>query len=137
MYDLGLDVYFYLNAVAEIMGWPEMQPGFLSERRPRTLLGFIDQLKAVLPLDELQKIYDDKMQNDQVFIVSIKKNKTNIVYISTFQAAMNQIRSKEFNEIGDMIRAMPEWTVMMNYLESKGIDAEAVLQAILDFFGWH
>lgn len=50
---------------------------------------------------------------------------------------MAQIKSEEFNEIGDMIRAMPEWTIMIEKLKEKGIDTDAVIQAILDFFGWH
>lgn len=36
----------------------------------RTLIGFFEQLKDALPLEEMGEIYYDKMENDEVLIVS-------------------------------------------------------------------
>lgn len=50
---------------------------------------------------------------------------------------MATIGSPEFIEIGDVVQAMDEYQVIIDRLEEKGIDTEAVLQAIKDFFNWN
>ncbi|GLV39952.1 uncharacterized protein CBL_10848 [Carabus blaptoides fortunei] len=118
LYNLGLDVYYYLNAIHEILGLPPIHHPD-ARNGSRTLIGFFEKLTAALPLDELRVIYEDKMKNDEVFII-----------------AMETIGSKEFRRIGDVVMAMPEFTTIMNKLEEAGIDSKKLLEIIMDFFGW-
>lgn len=58
-----------MNALAELMGWPTIEVKYHA-RKSTTLLEFIDEIKSTLPLDELEKIYEEKMINDEAFKVS-------------------------------------------------------------------
>lgn len=104
LYNFGLDVYFYLNALHIILGLPiisrpDMAPiqqsalinlkfndaasnkvsneiRFVNmDAQSRTLISFFEQLKDALPIEEMGEIYYDKMENDEVLIVSNTHNK--------------------------------------------------------------
>lgn len=53
------------------MGWPEIRPD-VKVRNSRSFLNIIEKLGKVLPLEEWKGIYEDKIQSDDVFIVSFE-----------------------------------------------------------------
>ncbi|XP_046402856.1 uncharacterized protein LOC124168644 isoform X4 [Ischnura elegans] len=118
IYKAGIDIYSYINLVHDILGLPHINPP-LFRRQSRTLLGMIDEILAVLPLQEMQDFYNNKLKNDPDFIALLAK-----------------LSSPEFAQLVADVKAMPEYQDMLDRLKSHGIDVAAIQKEIDDFFGW-
>lgn len=62
----GLDVYTVIDKVHEILNLPPFEH-FAARRITGGLAGLVADMKALLPLEQLEKLYNDKMANSKVF----------------------------------------------------------------------
>jgi hypothetical protein len=64
--DLGVDVYAIINQIHDILGFPPFVPRH-STRRGVGINGLIEDLLAVLPLEELKALFDLKLETSEYF----------------------------------------------------------------------
>ena len=68
--DLGVDVYAIINTIHDILGLPPFQPPLQPRHSTRSgsgLKGLIDDIIAVLPLDELKALFNEKLETSPDF----------------------------------------------------------------------
>ncbi|XP_046403588.1 uncharacterized protein LOC124169130 isoform X3 [Ischnura elegans] len=123
LYDSGIDSYHIVNVVNDLLGLPHINP-VVSDRKyhranPRSIMSMIMEMLAVIPIDEIKAFYHDKVENDP-----------------DFQALLARLRSPEFKKIVDAVKAMPQYTDLLNRLKEHGIPVDEIVKAIDDFFGW-
>jgi hypothetical protein len=64
--DLGVDVNTIINTIHEFLGLPPYQPKH-STRRGVGFSGLIEDIIAILPVDELKALFDEKIQTSPEF----------------------------------------------------------------------
>lgn len=64
--DLGIDIYTIINTIHDIIGLPPYQPKH-STRRGVGINGLLDDLIAVLPVEELKALYEEKLKTSPDF----------------------------------------------------------------------
>ena len=64
--DHGIDVVAIINTIHDVLGLPPFQPK-QSTRRGVGINGLIDDVIAVLPLDDLRALFDEKLKNSEDF----------------------------------------------------------------------
>ncbi|KAG8238471.1 hypothetical protein J437_LFUL016928 [Ladona fulva] len=119
LYNAGIDIYTYINYIHGLLGLPPVHRPGSFHHSTRSLMGMIQDILNVLPIEEMKKFYHEKVENDP-----------------DFQALLEKLKSDEFKNIVESIRNMPEYMDMMDRLRSHGIDVDAIRKKINDFFGW-
>lgn len=84
----GLDVYRIIDKVHEILNLPPFEH-FATRRITGGLAGLVADVKALLPLEELEKLYKYKMANSPVFQDFVKQLKAQniqaVVWVWSFR----------------------------------------------------
>ncbi|XP_071442838.1 uncharacterized protein [Hetaerina americana] len=120
VYNAGIDIYSYINMIHDIFGLPHVNPPSLRHLgQSRTLVDMINEILAVLPLQEMEDFYNNKLKDDP-----------------DFQALIAKLKAPEFAQLVAEVKAMPEYQNMLSLLKSHGIDVEAIQEVIDHFFGW-
>ena len=68
--DEGVDVYAIITEVYDILDLPPFQPTNTT-RMGVGIYGFIDDVTAVLPLDDLKALFDKKMETREYFKILV------------------------------------------------------------------
>lgn len=89
---VGLDAYYLINEVNEYLHLSKLTPPF-SRAKTSGIRGFLDEVEALIPLDKLKNLYQDRLKNSAVFAEFINKLKS-----PTAQSLLNKLcASKNFN----------------------------------------
>lgn len=81
--------------------------------------GLIDDIIAVLPKEELRALFEDKMQNREVF-----------------RAVVEIMTSDELRQLLDNVRASESLRPLFQIIEDNGIHAAKIREAIRAMFGF-
>ncbi|XP_031364798.1 uncharacterized protein LOC102675992 isoform X2 [Apis dorsata] len=68
----GLDAYYLINKINEYLHLSKLTPPF-SRAKVSGIRGFLDEVEALIPLDKLKNLYQDRLKNSTVFAEFIKK----------------------------------------------------------------
>ncbi|XP_049774591.1 uncharacterized protein LOC126162248 isoform X14 [Schistocerca cancellata] len=113
----GLDVYKYVNALHDFLGLPQLTPPS-KLRHTRSIRSMVDEILAILPLDELQALFNEKLETSP-----------------DFKELYDRIRSPEFQSIVETLNSLPEYQELLQKLRDAGIDVDAVIDLIRGLFG--
>ncbi|XP_047109029.1 uncharacterized protein LOC124777612 [Schistocerca piceifrons] len=113
----GLDVYKYVNALHDFLGLPQLPPPS-KLRHTRSIRSMVDEILAILPLDELRALFDEKLETSP-----------------DFKELYDRIRSPEFQSIVETLNSLPEYQELLQKLRDAGIDVDAFIDLIRGLFG--
>ncbi|XP_023289669.1 uncharacterized protein LOC105699026 [Orussus abietinus] len=117
----GIDVYTGINQIHEILGLEGLKPPSGRKIQPRItggLTGLLEDIKNVLPIQEIRALYQEKLKTSKAFAEFIKV-----------------IESPEFQKIVDALEANPEFQHIILTAEQHGIDVQAVADFLNTVFG--
>ncbi|XP_049855388.1 uncharacterized protein LOC126335954 [Schistocerca gregaria] len=113
MYESGLDVYYYINWVHDLIGIPQLTPPFDATRstQSRSLATMVDDIIAILPEEELEALCQEKLQTSP-----------------EFKEMYDRMRSPEFMQIVMNLLAVPEYRELKQHLLDNGVDVDQLLR---------
>ncbi|KFB45603.1 AGAP006187-PA-like protein [Anopheles sinensis] len=116
--DAGVPAYESLNVVAEFLGLTPLNP---SVKRLRTggLNGLLDEALALLPHEELEALFEEKMQTSP-----------------EFKALFEKLQSFEYKQLVDLFENSAEVQALVQKLRDHGIDVDRIVELVKAFFGW-
>jgi hypothetical protein len=79
--DHGVDVYAIINEIHDILGMPPFHPTNTT-RVGVGIRGFIDDVIAVLPLDDLTALFDKKMETSKDFKALITVIHSSVIMVN-------------------------------------------------------
>ncbi|XP_033606697.1 uncharacterized protein LOC111862841 isoform X2 [Cryptotermes secundus] len=115
--ELGIDVNSIINLIHEIIGLPPYAAR-KNTRRGVGLNGLIDDLIAILPIDDLKALFEKKQQTSP-----------------DFKALIDAIQSPEFKSILDKLESLPEFQKLLQNLRDKGVDVDHIIELLKALFG--
>ncbi|XP_058805216.1 uncharacterized protein LOC131672179 [Phymastichus coffea] len=115
--DAGLNVYELINKLHHLLGIDPIRPRS-QYKITGGLPGFIEDLKALLPLEKLQKLYKEKLETSEEFATLI-----------------SMLKSAEFQNLVDRVMENPELQKIINNAESKGVDVQAIFDLLNTILG--
>ncbi|XP_051166231.1 uncharacterized protein LOC127284686 isoform X2 [Leptopilina boulardi] len=119
--NVGLDVYNGLKILHDFLGIDHYVPfshnyGLL--RITGGLPGLIEDIKAILPIHDIQELYEEKLKTSQAF-----------------RSLVEQLKSEKSQKIIDIVWANEKFIKLINRAEAKGVDVKAILQLLTDILG--
>lgn len=84
-----------------------------------SLRSFLDEIEAALPVDELKKLLEDKLQNS-----------------ADFQELYNKISSQKAHDLVNEIRALAEVQEIIARLKELGVKVDEIANKVCSFLGW-
>ncbi|KAG7187706.1 hypothetical protein KM043_016762 [Ampulex compressa] len=118
----GVDIYFLVNELNKFIGIEEITPPqmalFATLKITGGIRGFVDDVKALLPLDKLEELYNYKLKNSKVF--------------ANFIA---QLQSPEFQKIVDTVYANPNFQNLLSKAKAAGIDLALIKDLLYTILG--
>ncbi|PSN48368.1 hypothetical protein C0J52_16187 [Blattella germanica] len=115
----GLDVVQYINVLHDLLGIPPYNPARRSVRRGVGINGLIEDIVAVVPVDQLLALFQDKLQNS-----------------ADFQALYEEIHSAEFLTIIDTLKGLQEYQDLLQKLRDYGVDVDYYIDLIKQLLGF-
>ncbi|KAJ3660835.1 hypothetical protein Zmor_005266 [Zophobas morio] len=112
----GIPVDMLISAIKGIIDGavPGVDPDETASLRP-----FLDEVIAIIPLDDLLALVNDKLQNSP-----------------DFQDLYTTIASEDGKALVDEVLQMPEAVHIQELLTAQEVDVAGVLAAVYEFFGW-
>ncbi|XP_049799046.1 uncharacterized protein LOC126234400 [Schistocerca nitens] len=110
MYDSGLDVYYYINWVHNLIGIPELTPPS-DTKQCRSLSSMVDDIIAILPEEELEALCQEKLQTSP-----------------EFKEMYDRMRAPEFMQVVLNLLAVPEYRELKQHLLDNGVDVDELLR---------
>lgn len=89
------------------------------EAEPRSLKGFLEEVKKTLPVGKFIKLFMDKMKNSPAFKEFFAK-----------------VSSEETHQLVEEVRVLPEVQRLTAKLTEMGIEVEKYMKLIYAIFGW-
>ncbi|EDS38790.1 G12 [Culex quinquefasciatus] len=120
LHDAGLDVYNWLNVVADVFGLNHVKP-VRAVRSIKTggLSGFLDEALALLPKEEIKALFEDKLKTSP-----------------EFKALYEKLRHADFQKLVDFYNNSKEVQSLFAKLREHGIDVDKFVELVAGFFGW-
>ncbi|GLV33851.1 uncharacterized protein CBL_11265 [Carabus blaptoides fortunei] len=115
----GLDVVGYINKLHELLDLPEYAVSRAQFRSGTGIRGLIDDIKAVLPIDDIKALYYETLRNSPDF--------ANLV---------NVLKGDEFKGLVAKLRANPTFQEIVERARDKGVDIELIIDLLNKIFGW-
>ncbi|KAJ9591398.1 hypothetical protein L9F63_002004 [Diploptera punctata] len=115
----GLDVTDFINTIHSLIGL-DPYGGARSARRGTGLNGLIDDIIAVLPIDELKALFDEKLETSE-----------------DFKALYDAIRGDEFQGLIQKLRDLPAYQELLDKLKDYGVDVDYYIGIIRSLFEYH
>ncbi|CAD7085626.1 unnamed protein product [Hermetia illucens] len=113
--ELYIDAAYYINFVLGILGFPEIR----SDRAYRAggLKGMLDEILALVPLDALESLLNEKLATDYYLQLAFKK-----------------INSDEFGAVIERLQANVAYVDMKDRLRGYGVDVDGIIDFINKIF---
>lgn len=125
----GVDVYYYVNLLHELLGLPQLTPPSLRAKLLKLnrgqkgdlggLKGFLDSVVQALPVDQIHELVEEKLQSSEEFAEFVE-----------------QLRSDDFKRIVDRLVSNEKFQEMIEKAREDGIDVDAIKEFLNDIFGW-
>ncbi|XP_062541983.1 uncharacterized protein LOC134209980 [Armigeres subalbatus] len=115
----GLAVYDLLNEVADFLGLNHVKPKGVKSLRAGGLSGFVDDALALLPLEELKALYEEKLKTSP-----------------EFKALFDKLFSSDFQKLVDFYQNSKEAQAMVQKLRDHGVDVDKFFELVAGFFGF-
>lgn len=115
----GLNVYYYVSKLHEILGLPEFVPSRAHARRGSGVRGLIDDIKAILPVDDIKALYYETLETSEAFV--------NLV---------DTLKGDEFKGIVNQLRANPKFQKLIQKAKDHGVDVKLIIDLLNKIFGW-
>nr|CAD7206337.1 unnamed protein product [Timema douglasi] len=119
LYKSGVDIYTFINNINDYLGLPHVEPKTRSLPSKRTFREFLDDVEAILPIDDLIALFKEKQQSSP-----------------DFAAFVDRISSPEFHAFVDRMYNSEEVQAMIVKLESYGVDVDRVVKLAQELLGW-
>lgn len=118
--ELKLNVYFYLNSLGGLLGFPQVTRPPLAPRfdRPPGVVGMLNEIRDVMPSEELAIWWEEQLQNQYVANAIVK------------------IKSDYFRSVAEAVQALPEFDILIEKLEDIGIPANDWIISMYEWLGW-
>lgn len=113
--DAGVDIEAFLSYIHDLIVGAETK----IQDESRSLKGFIDEVRKTLPIGKIIRLYMDKMKNSPAF-----------------QEFFAKISSKDFYQMVEEVRALPEVQRLHAELTELGIEIDRYLSIIYAILGW-
>uniref|UniRef100_UPI00035AC992 Green fluorescent protein n=1 Tax=Blattella germanica TaxID=6973 RepID=UPI00035AC992 len=115
----GLNAIDFLNGIHDLLGIPHIPVSGRKYhiRRGVGITGLIDDVLAILPIEDLKALFNEKLETSPDFL-----------------ALYNAIRSPEFQSIVQTLNAMPEYQNLLQKLREKGVDVDKIIELIRALF---
>lgn len=119
--ELKLNVYFYLNSLGGLLGFPEVTRPPLAPRfdRPPGVVGMLNEISDVMPSEELAIWWEEQLKNEYVANAIVK------------------IKSDYFRSVAKAVEALPEFKELVEKLEDIGIPANKWIDSMYEWLGWN
>ncbi|XP_011499686.1 PREDICTED: uncharacterized protein LOC105363638 [Ceratosolen solmsi marchali] len=116
----GLNAYGFVNKINDVLGIDKISPPsrFMLNRISGGLPGFIKDVKALLPVHELEELYREKLTSSENFAELIKR-----------------LRSAEFQGFVDKLMGHKEMQHLLKRAEAKGVDVQAIFDFLSSVLG--
>ncbi|PSN29414.1 hypothetical protein C0J52_28022, partial [Blattella germanica] len=116
----GLNAIDFLNGIHDLLGIPHIPVSGRRHhlRRGVGITGLIDDVLAILPIDDLKALFNEKLETSPDFL-----------------SLYNAIKSPEFQSIVQTLNAMPEYQNLLEKLREKGVDVDKIIELIRALFG--
>ncbi|XP_043285764.1 uncharacterized protein [Venturia canescens] len=119
--ETGLDVYGLINKIHDIFGLPPFPIYHTTRLRSnRGINGFLNDVKALLPLDHIKKLYEQKMQ-------------TSVAYYDFVQ----RFSTKYFQDTFNALRQIPKYCQIIDFLEDSGLSVNDFKDLMLSLLNLH
>ncbi|KAL0116893.1 hypothetical protein PUN28_010039 [Cardiocondyla obscurior] len=111
IHDAGIDIYKIVNMMNEALGLPPLTPPsrFIRKRISGGIRGYVDDILAVLPRQQLQDLYDEKLKTSKAFADFIA-----------------QLESENFQQIVNKVYNHPTVQELLVHARNAGIDLIAI-----------
>ncbi|XP_014483127.1 PREDICTED: uncharacterized protein LOC106748777 [Dinoponera quadriceps] len=118
----GIDIYKIVNGLNDLLGLAHLTPpddgAAYKNYKTNGIRGFLDEIEAILPIKELQALYDKKLKESKAFADFI-----------------NQLKSPNFQEIVNKVYAHPTVQKLLDEARKAGVDLKAVREALETILG--
>jgi len=107
----GIDIYKIVNLMNSALGLPPLTPPYnvIGTQITGGLKGYVNDILAVLPMQQLQALYDHKLRTSKAFADFIK-----------------QLESDNFQRIVNQVYAHPKVQEILAHARNAGIDLIAI-----------
>ncbi|KDR08524.1 uncharacterized protein LOC110839463 [Zootermopsis nevadensis] len=113
----GIDAKAILDQIHEILGLPPRSSSKIT-RRGSGIQGLIDDLVAVIHVDHLKELFEEKLQTSQ-----------------DVKDLVDFIRSSKFEKILSTLRSIKEYQDLLQSLREKGVDVDGIIKFLKDLLG--
>nr|CAD7411473.1 unnamed protein product [Timema cristinae] len=119
LYKSGIDIYTFVNNINDLLGLPHVEPKTRSLPSKRTFRAFLDEVEAVLPIDDLIALFKEKQQSSP-----------------DFAAFVDRISSPEFHTFVDNIYNSDGIKDLIVRFKSLGVDVDRIIKIAKELLGW-
>ncbi|XP_053666923.1 protein G12-like [Anopheles marshallii] len=117
--EAGVPAYDSLNVVADFLGLTPLKPNVRS-LRTGGLNGLLEEAVAMLPHEELEALFDEKMKTS-----------------TEFKALFETLQKFDHKQLRDLYETSAEVKGMVQKLRDFGVDVDHIVEMVKDFFGWN
>ncbi|XP_052894206.1 protein G12-like [Anopheles moucheti] len=117
--EAGVPAYESLNVVADFLGLTPLKPNVRS-LRTGGLNGLLEETLAMLPLEELEALFEEKMKTS-----------------TEFKALFEKLQKFDHKQLRDLYETSAEVKGMVQKLRDLGVDVDHIVEVVKDFFGWN
>lgn len=122
IHNAGIDIYQIANLLNDYLGLAHLTPPDFTQRVRKQITGgirgLVDDILAILPVDELNDMYEEKLQNSPAFAEFI-----------------DQLKSDNFQEIVNQVYVHPTFQKIVKRAEEVGIDLELIKNLLKVLWG--
>ncbi|XP_011631835.1 uncharacterized protein LOC105423676 [Pogonomyrmex barbatus] len=111
IHNAGIDIYKIVNILNSALGLPALTPPsyYIGTQITGGIKGYVQDILAVLPKQQLQDLYKKKLETSKVFADFIA-----------------QLESENFQQIVNKVYAHPKFQELLTHARSAGIDLELI-----------
>ncbi|XP_020278924.1 protein G12-like [Pseudomyrmex gracilis] len=122
IHDAGIDIYAIVNSMNDWLGLPRLTPpkDFVKTHITGGIRGYVDDIMDILPMDELDELYEHKLETSKEFKKFIK-----------------QLESENFQNIVNEVYDHPKFQDLLDHADNAGIDLELIKDLLKELWGIH
>lgn len=120
IHNAGIDIYKIVNLMNSALGLPPLTPPSFAIGSQITggIKGYIDDILAILPKQQLQDLYDKKLMTSKAFADFVK-----------------QLESDNFQQIVNKVYANPKFQELLTHARNAGVDLVAIKELLEILWG--